>query len=520
MKIKFLGAARTVTGSSFLIESEKLRFLIDCGLFQGTKELRELNYGEFDFDPADIDFMILSHAHIDHSGLIPKLVKKGFSGKIYCTGATVELCKLMLPDSGFIQEMEVERKNRKNLRAGKPLLEPIYTESDAKIALEHFVGLEYDQQISPAPGVWISLQNSGHILGSAIIEIWVEENGKKTKVVFTGDIGDFNQPIIQDPVFIKEADYLVIESTYGARVRDKFDDKKMQLLKLIEETKAARGNLIIPAFAVERTQDLLFYLSQLEDEGYLKNLNIFVDSPLAISATEIFCKSEKYFDQATKEMAARNNNCPFSLPGLKFTRTAEESMELNRINSGAIIISASGMCDFGRIKHHLKHNLWRKESTILFVGYQAVGTLGRRILDGEKTVRIHGEEIRIRARIVSIEGFSAHADQYALLNWIKGFIKKPKKIFVVHGEEKNSEELAQLVMQEIGVNAVIPNRLDVVELIGSLAENPLEVAEVKLASLNKELQLLQEKLNVHNELQSLFDRVEEIRQLLRRSKEE
>jgi metallo-beta-lactamase family protein len=481
MKIKFLGGAGTVTGSCYLIDTGEIKFLVDCGMFQGDKNLRELNYGIFDFDPKEIDFVLLTHAHIDHSGLIPKLVKYGFKGKIYSTSATVELCKIMLPDSGYIQEMEVERKNRKNLRAGKELLEPIYGVEDAKKALSHFVPVEYGQLIEINDAVSVTFRNAGHILGSAIIEVWLKNKGKTLKIVFSGDLGDFNQPIIKDPEFISEADIVLIESTYGNKIRYNKEDKKRELLKVIQETMAQGGNLIIPAFAVERTQDLLYYLANLEREGYLKGISLFVDSPLAISATEIFCNSKSYFDNDTLELANKTNECPFLLPGLRLTKLAEESAGLNRIQGGAIIISASGMCDAGRIKHHLKHNLWRKESTILFVGYQAVGTLGQRILSGEKTVTIHGEEIKVKARIAKIEGFSAHADKNTLANWLKCFSKKPSLVFVTHGEGKNSEELAKIITDELNIKAVVPARLSEYHLTEHiLLEEPLgERAEIQ-----------------------------------------
>ncbi|MBS4024807.1 MAG: MBL fold metallo-hydrolase [Clostridia bacterium] len=494
MKIKFLGGARTVTGSCYLVATGEVKFLVDCGMFQGTKNIKELNYGVFDFDPKEIDFLLLTHAHIDHSGLIPKLVKQGFIGKVYCTSATVELCKIMLPDSGHIQEMEVERKNRKNSRAGKELLEPIYGVEDAKKALSHLSPVEYDQQIIITDAVSVAFRNAGHILGSAMIEVWLKDKGETVKIVFSGDLGDFNQPIIKDPVFISDADIVLIESTYGNKIRYNKEDKKRELLKVIQETMAQGGNLIIPAFAVERTQDLLYYLAQLEQEGYLKGISLFVDSPLAISATEIFCNSESYFDSDTLALANKTNECPFILPGLRFTRLAEESQSLNRIHGGAVIISASGMCDAGRIKHHLKHNLWRKECTILFVGYQAIGTLGQRILSGEKNITIHGEEITVKARITKIEGFSAHADKNTLVNWLKCFFKKPSQVFVTHGEEKNAEELARIIAEELGIKAIVPERLSEFNL--------------------REYILPKESLEVQSDFQRIIERVRVIKEEL------
>ncbi|MGF7185980.1 metallo-beta-lactamase family protein [Desulfitispora alkaliphila] len=466
MKIQFMGAAKNVTGSCFLLSTEKNKFLVDCGLFQGPKEVKELNYNNFDFNPEEIDFVILTHAHIDHSGLIPKLVKHGFKGKVYCTPTTLELCKIMLPDSGYIQEMEVERKNRKNIRAGRELIEPIYTSDDAYASISYFVEVDYDKLFTITENIKLRLKNAGHILGSAIVELWLkdEANQQEKKIVFSGDLGDCNQPIIKDPDTITEADYLVIESTYGHKNRDKSKSKKEQLEEVIAETIRCKGNLIIPAFAIERTQDLLYYLNQIELEGKSGNMSMFVDSPLAISATEIFCKSDDYFDHKTQLLKDQTNACPILPKGIKLTRSAEESIKLNTIKKGAIIISASGMCEAGRIKHHLKHNLWRRECTILFVGYQAIGTLGRRIINGEERVRIHGEEIAVKAQIKNIEGFSAHADQNALINWIDAFTVKPRRIFVTHGEEQNSSIFAEKISTKFGIEAVVPSRLDVVKL--------------------------------------------------------
>jgi len=445
LKLKFLGASGFVTGSCFLLETNDTKFLVDCGMFQGPKSIKELNYGDFPFNPSEIDFLLLTHAHIDHSGLIPKLYKKGFSGSTYCTAATHQLASIMLPDSGYIQEMEVERKNRKAIRAGKPLLEPIYTAADALNCIKYFQNIEYNQEVNITPKIRIRFQDAGHILGSSTIEIWIQEGMKNLKIVFSGDIGNLDQPIINDPTYIADADYVVMESTYGDRLHAKTTTNKLeQLSTIINDSLSRGGNLIIPAFAIERTQDLLYNLNKLIQSKEISPEHIFIDSPLAIQATEIFCQNPSYYDEEAKELA-KNQSCPLIMPGLNFARTAEESMEINKIKSGAIIISASGMCDAGRIKHHLKHNLWRHESTILFTGYQAMGTLGRRILDGEKKVRIHGEEIAVNAQIKKLEGYSAHADQAGLLKWISSLNKPPKKIFITHGEGDSPKELANLL---------------------------------------------------------------------------
>lgn len=460
MNIRFLGAAKTVTGSFHLIETSSLKFAVDCGLFQGSKEIKEKNYKNFTIEPGTIDFMVLTHAHIDHSGLIPKLCKQGFKGPIYCTHATEELARVLLPDSGHIQETEVERKNRKLMRAGQPLLEAIYTAEDAVQCLQQLRPLNYDEIISLAPGVKMRLRDAGHILGSSVVEVWLEDEGEKVKIVFSGDLGQGNQPIIKDPTIIESADYVVMESTYGDRYHQGVGNRREQFQQIIEETMKKGGNLVIPSFAVERTQDLLYDLNYLYSEEKLDpGIDIYIDSPLAIAATEIFQKSVEYYDDETRSFLEKGNH-PLKLNNLKFSRTQEESQELNRIKGNTIIISASGMCDAGRIKHHLKYNLWRPESTILFVGYQAQGSLGRKILDGEKLVRIHGEQVAVRADIRNIDAYSAHADQGGLLSWLKKFDSKPQKIFLVHGEEKAQETLAKLIKEELKIAVQIPDWLD------------------------------------------------------------
>jgi metallo-beta-lactamase family protein len=456
MKLKFLGATRTVTGSFHLIETQEARFAIDCGLFQGSKSLQERNYHDFPVDPASIDFLLLTHAHIDHSGLIPKLCKKGFKGPIYCSQVTEALCQVMLPDSGHIQESEIERKNRKLKRSGKDLLEPIYTSQDALQCLSQFRALNTDEIISLSPNIEVRLRTAGHILGASIIELWVEEEGKKTKLVFSGDLGNIKQPIVKDPAIIESADYVVIESTYGNRLHDDPPSRAGELLQVIDETMQKGGNLVIPAFAVERTQDLLHDLILLGSEGKLDpGINIYIDSPLAIAATEIFLQHQDWYDDATR--AFIKDGDPLRYINLKYSRTKEESMELNEVRHKSIIISASGMCEAGRIKHHLKHNLWRPESTILFVGYQAEGTLGRRLLNGEEAVTIHGERVAVKADIRRIEAYSAHADRNGLLEWLKGFVAKPRGVFVVHGEEEAQMDFAAAIQQELKLPVYIPD---------------------------------------------------------------
>jgi metallo-beta-lactamase family protein len=458
MRVQFLGAAQTVTGSCFLVHTEKSRFLVDCGMFQGSKSIKEYNYGEFGFNISDLDFVILTHAHVDHCGLLPKLYKKGFNGPTYSTKTTKELCGVVLPDSGYIQESEVERKNRKLARRGEPLLEPIYTAQDAENCLSNIIGYKYNEFIQVAEDVKIRFQDSGHILGAAMVEVFVWEKGKETKIVFSGDIGNLNQAIIKDPTIIPEADYVVMESTYGNRYHINADNRIDLLIEAVNKTMAKGGNLIIPSFAVERTQDMVYTLKKLKDEGKIPEVDIYIDSPMAVEATKIFVRNSAIFDdEAQALMEGKKAESLFVDNHIHYVMSVQESMEVNKIKKGAIILSASGMCEAGRIKHHLKHNLWRPESTVLFVGYQAQGTLGRRILEGESVVRIHGEEVTVKAEIMEILDFSAHADQKGLLNWLKGIDqRKPKHVFLVHGEDEAIQTLQEQIAKELGLATIIP----------------------------------------------------------------
>ncbi|MCR4430791.1 MAG: MBL fold metallo-hydrolase [Tepidanaerobacteraceae bacterium] len=518
MKLTFYGACKTVTGSCYLIETEDIKILVDCGMYQGPKELKERNYGEFLFNPAEIDYVVLTHAHIDHSGLLPKLMKKGFKGPIITTKPTMELCSIMLPDSGHIQELEVERKNRKLLRAGKEILQPIYDHIDAGKVMLQFKGLDYELLTELSPTVSIRLRDAGHILGSAIVEMWIKKDEEKIKIVFSGDLGNYNQPIVNDPTNIDYADYLIMESTYGNRIHEKIGDKKEILLRIIEETFERGGNLIIPAFAVERTQDILYYLGILEKEGKLPDCDIYIDSPLAISASEIFKSSVQYYDEETRKAYEISGQSPIILQKLKMARTQEESMRLNEVRGHAIIISASGMCEAGRIKHHLKHNLWRPESSVLFVGYQAEGTLGRQIIDGKKTVKIHGEEIAVKAKIYNIEGFSAHADQPALLKWVSSFNKLPRKVFLVHGEIEGIEKLKELLEKTLALDVIVPEWKQSFELpekqvsaSEKLTDRDLELLyNTVLSKLNQIYKTNMEK----NDLELLYDKLKSIEKVI------
>ncbi len=466
MNITFLGAAETVTGSCYLVETKETKFLVDCGMFQGSKNEAILNAEPFSFNPGELDFMLLSHAHIDHSGRIPKLYMDGFKGNIFATKATVELCRIMLPDSGHIQETENEWTNRKRQRAGKSSVKPIYTVKEATDCLEQFRSVQYGEVLKINDDIRVRFNDAGHILGSAIIEIWISENGKDTKIVFSGDLGNKDMPILKDPIIISDADYLVVESTYGDRLHthSKGPERIEEFINIITETVAAGGNVVIPSFAVGRTQEIIYELNKYMDVysdkvNKILDLPVFVDSPLATSATEIFRENLDCYDEEAKEYIANGDN-PLDFPTLKFTQSPEESRKLNERNDSIIIISASGMCDAGRIKHHLKHNLWRKNSTILFVGYQAEGSLGRRIIDGAPKVKIFGEEISVNARIEVIDGFSGHADKKGLLDWIGSFAHKPKKVFIVHGEKETMPVFAQTITDKYGIKCIIPSRGD------------------------------------------------------------
>ena len=455
MRVQFLGGVRTVTGSATLLEKGSLKWLVDCGMFQGGKEIEKRNRSVQHYYPEELSFILLTHAHIDHSGLIPKLIKEGFHGKVICTKATRELCEVMLQDSAHIQEAEAEWQNRKSKRAGGEERDPLYTVKDAERSLQYFQTIGYDEIFPMIDGVKIRFQDAGHILGSAMIEIWVEEEGGEKKLVFSGDLGNSDQPIIRDPSLVKEGDVLWLESTYGNRLHKSREETVQELLNIIQEALRDRAKVIIPAFAVERTQDIIFTIGQLMRKGLIPSVPVYIDSPLAISATEIFKRNSDCFDEETKTLLSGGEN-PLELPEIIYSRTTEESKAINEDSRPGIIISASGMCDSGRIQHHLKHHLWRESSHIVIIGYQAEGTIGRRIVDGAKTVRLFGEEIAVKAHIHTLGGFSAHADQKGLLEWLSHFNNPQLEVFVNHGEEKVSMELGQLIRQDLHFTTAIP----------------------------------------------------------------
>jgi metallo-beta-lactamase family protein len=467
MKLTFLGAAREVTGSSYLIETDGVRFLVDCGMFQGGRETREKNRRAFNFDPRTIDFVILTHAHIDHSGLLPRLVALGFKGAIFTTRATCDLLAVMLPDSAHIQEKEAEyatlnrfRQSMAKRDAARGLpprdIAPLYTVAQAQASLKLLNPVDYDLEIAPHPLVRCIFRDAGHILGSAIVEVWVGEGSQRRKIVFSGDLGQPARPLLRDPAPIHDADYLVVESTYGNRDHKSMEATQDELVEAITDTLERKGgNVIIPAFAVGRTQDMLYLLADLTRQARIPKLSVFVDSPMATAATEITFRHMELLDAETHALMGKHGGAAH-FRKLEFVEDVEQSKALDRITGGAVIISASGMCEAGRIKFHLRANLARRESTILITGFQAAGTFGRRLVDGAKRVRLLGEDIPVRADLYTLGGLSAHADRTALLAWLGHFRSKPRQVFVVHGEDAVATGFAADLQTQFGWDAVAP----------------------------------------------------------------
>ena len=455
MRLIFIGADHEVTGSCHVLEVCGRYILVDCGMEQGTDDFET---AELPMNIADIDYVLLTHAHIDHSGMLPLLYARGFRGDVIATPATVDLCDIMLKDSAHIQMTEAEWKNRKGQRAGKEPVVPIYDMNDAEGVLEHFVSCDYDKVMDLCEGVKVKFSDAGHLLGSASIEVWINEDGEERKIVFSGDIGNLNRPIIKDPSYINDADYVVMESTYGDRYHNADVDYVSELAGICQRTFDRGGNVVIPAFAVGRTQEMLYYFRKIKEEGLVKghSFEVYVDSPLAVEATQIFNENmAECFDQEAMELVSNGIN-PLRFPGLTLSITSNDSIAINSDNKPKVIISASGMCEAGRIRHHLKHNLWRKECTIVFVGYQANGTLGRMLLEGASEVKLFGETIEVMAEIVKLEGVSGHADKAGLIKWITSFDNRLKQVFVVHGEDEVSTGFAKCLCDEYGLNAVAP----------------------------------------------------------------
>lgn len=463
MRIQFLGAAQTVTGSLYLIETKKQRFLVDAGLFQGSQKAEKQNFRPLPFHPKHLDGIILTHAHIDHSGLIPRLVAEGFRGPIYATPATIDLCKIVLPDSGSLHEEDCRYENKWRRKCGKDLLTPLYTRQQAEFALKYFEKLPYYKRLAIGRGINLTFHDAGHILGSAIVELEVEGS----RVVFSGDLGNRENAILRDPDIIAQTDYLIIESTYGNRLHEDPKTRVDVLEKMINEMK---GPLIIPAFAVERTQELMFDIIQLQEAGRIPTLPIYVDSPMAVSATEIFEKHPGLLGNNIKA-AHHRGETPFEASNMHLIRSPEESQRLNRLTEPAIIISASGMCEGGRIRHHLYHHLPQPESTVVFVGFQAERTLGRRLKEGTSSITLFGETVPVRAKIRSIDSYSAHADYDSLISWVRGMQQPPAYTFITHGEPEAAKALSEKMMEELGIVTVIPSMGDLFDLLPASSGN-------------------------------------------------
>jgi len=507
MKVKFLGAAISVTGSCHLITTDKYKFLLDCGLFQGSEALEELNYQDLGFKPSEIDFMILSHAHVDHCGRIPLLVKQGFRGPIYCTGATAEIADIMLQDSGNIHEMEAAWSNKRSRRSGLAQVNPLYTQADAAACAGYFSPVSYGHLCEINSDITLKLNEAGHILGAAIIELWIKEGEKVTKLVYSGDIGVENQRMLNDPTVIEQADYLIMETTYGDRTHETHAESAKRFIDIILKTVSREGTIVVPSFALGRTQDLiheleLFYENHEKYKNELDKIMVYIDSPLGINATEIFRRNTEYFNEETRARILKGDDL-LNFKNLKFTKSTEESKLLNYNKAPKIIIASSGMADAGRVQHHLKHYLWKPKSSIIFAGYQAEGTLGRAIISGAKYVRILRERILVNAEIYFLEGFSAHADKNYLLEWLSGFKESPRKIFLVHGEEESKKTFASTVKNILGYNCTVVEEVSEYSLD---YEEKVSIDDIKNRIDAKE-QLIKIKHNlenIHDELDSLL----------------
>lgn len=460
MKLSFLGAARTVTGSCYVLETATGRMAVDCGLHQGNEAIEARNLDMSPYHPAELKAVIVTHAHIDHCGLLPRLAKAGFTGTIYTTAATADLLEIMLLDSAHIQEMEAEQQSRKRKRGDQPAVEPLYTTEDVHTLLPLVRPVAYGERFEPLPGVRATLADAGHILGSAFVELEVTEDGHSTSLVFSGDLGREGQLLLEDPAVVNRADWVFMESTYGDRDHKGVDTSRDELAEAINWAAKRGEKTIIPAFALERSQEIIYVIHQLLQEGRIPRLlPVYLDSPLAIRATEVFKQHPEYLDDDFRALLQSGQN-PLTMPNLKFTLTAEESRQLNELHGPAVIIAASGMANAGRIRHHLRHNLWKPEASIVFAGFQAQGTTGRKIVDGAKSVKLFGDDVAVRARVFTIGGFSAHAGQSQMLRWLGNFKDKAPQVCLVHGEAKAQDIFAGLIHQRLGFTVHVPEYLE------------------------------------------------------------
>lgn len=456
-RLKFLGAARNVTGSRHMLEVDDTRILVDCGLYQ-ERQFASRNWDPFVVPPASLRAVLLTHAHLDHCGLLPKLVKEGFKGRIFCTAATAEIAQIVLLDAAKIQEEDAafkRKRHKKEGRQGPHGDQPLYTAEDVEKCLPLFTSVEYGDTVAIAPGVEAVFSEAGHVLGSSFINVGIAGNGDSRNVLFSGDVGRKNRPIIRDPDRAKDGDYILIESTYGDRVHGGREDIKAAIGEVIRQTRAAGGNLIVPSFALERAQELLYFIHELQHEDAIPHLMVFLDSPMASAITKVFRHHPDLFDGGMRQLM-RQHESPFEFPGLRFTESTQESKAINTIKGTVVVIAGSGMCTAGRIKHHLANNISRAESTIMFVGYQAIGTLGRRIVDGDPEVRILGVNYPVKARVVQIQGFSAHADREELLQWLGSLKKAPRRLFIVHGEAESAKGFGRFIHERTGWDVSVP----------------------------------------------------------------
>lgn len=502
MKLTFLGATHEVTGSCSLLETNSKNILIDCGMEQGADIYQNV---DLPIAPANIDYVLLTHAHIDHSGNLPLLFSHGFRGKIIATKGTCDLCDIMLKDSAHIQEFEAEWKNRKAKRAGNTQYIPAYTMEDALGAIQLLKGYTYNERINLCDGVDINFVDAGHLLGSSSIEIFISEDGIDKKLVFSGDIGNLDQVLINDPTYLDSADYVIMESTYGDRIHEGKPNYIEDLTNILETTFSKGGNVVIPSFAVGRTQEILYFIRKIKEDKLVKGFEdfpVYIDSPLAIEATNIFMNTTKeYYDAETLELINRGIN-PISFPNLNVTVTSDESKQINFDNTPKVIISASGMCDAGRIRHHVKHNLWREECSIVFVGYQGQGTLGRILLDGAEKVKIFGEEIAVNAQIIKLNGMSSHADKNGLIKWISSFKNKPEHVFVNHGDDTVCDIFANTISEQLSLNATAPFSGETYDLVTNT-----KIADGNNVKINKSAKLRPVATSTYIRLKSAGERL-------------
>lgn len=467
IQIRFLGAAETVTGSRHLLEFNHSKVMIDCGLYQ-ERELRYRNWEDFGVDPAELDAVLLTHAHLDHCGLLPKLLKEGFQGRVYCTEATADIAEIVLADSGKIQEEDAEYKIKRHKRAGytppRPV-EPLYTQEEAQQCSAYFSPVQYNVPLQVAEGIEATFHEAGHIFGSSIIKLAVSLDGQQRTIIFSGDLGRIGKPILKNPAVFEQADYIFIESTYGDRVHSSVEDTKEQLCTAVNKTFQEKGNIIVPSFSIERAQEVLYYMNELLMEDRIPDIMTFLDSPMAVRVTKVFEKYPELYDKQMARLMA-NDTSPFTFQGLKLVQSTKESKAINNIRGTVMVIAGSGMCTGGRVKHHLVNNITRPESAVLFVGYQAVGTLGRNILEAEpgQKVRILGQMLPVNANIVRVHGFSAHADKEEILTWLRHIQNTPRKVFVIHGEKEAAHNFKDFLIEKTGWDVMVPQYQDTVKI--------------------------------------------------------